>query len=445
MQQYYQESMITISAMSAESSLTGILHPRIPRYRPLSLSLNSIKIGWEGEVRFRPCHEQYLSDFLFKSPGPLHTRGWTYQEYYLPPRSIHFSKRGMVWDCVSHTIMEWNYRPLRDLLTGKLYKGQAVVLSTESVLVQRGNTPLKMMYAKWEEIVTQYSARNLSYSSDRLPAISGLASLLHKRLSSEEDEYLAGLWKGALVQQLSWRVVGPLKDRYCQYQAPSWSWVAVDQSVYFLVRSHFHYQHAATIVEAYVQPRDPELQPFGAVKDGYVRIRAPWILGYVPCLPYQGMRLILLELDRDTGDGLENPLWSGHLKVSSRYADGYTIHNPPQRGAGAIGLNSDTVTADHNANHTPDSGLAIIRDTICTPIVGLDVLPNAAELLDDHGRFCFGLLMICDQYFLILQPNQDRLGTFCRIGVASLGYSHKDRRKFSEEYLQRMMSDIVIT
>lgn len=71
-----------------------------------------------------------------------------------------------------------------------------------------------------------YSRCKLTYSKDKLIAILGLAQLFHSNL---EDEYVVGMWRRELVQQLSWSVKQPTCARkYSNYVAPSWSWASID-------------------------------------------------------------------------------------------------------------------------------------------------------------------------------------------------------------------------
>ena len=74
----------------------------------------------------------------------------------------------------------------------------------------------------WNVLVERFSACGLTYETDRLPAIAGLARLVQKRLKCE---YLAGLWRFQLVSQLLWRRIGRA-DRHSTYRAPSWSWAS---------------------------------------------------------------------------------------------------------------------------------------------------------------------------------------------------------------------------
>jgi hypothetical protein len=64
----------------------------------------------------------------------------------------------------------------------------------------------------WTGLVCEYSKRNLTYGSDKLPALSGLAVKISQFV---DDEYYAGIWKNRLWSDLLWRV------------APSTEWLAI--------------------------------------------------------------------------------------------------------------------------------------------------------------------------------------------------------------------------
>ncbi|OWY45241.1 HET-like protein [Alternaria alternata] len=73
--------------------------------------------------------------------------------------------------------------------------------------------------------------RSVTFDKDRLPAIAGLARVMGEVL---RDQYLAGLWKGDLLEGLVWESAGAMMSRGLNshlqnirrrnYVAPSWSW-----------------------------------------------------------------------------------------------------------------------------------------------------------------------------------------------------------------------------
>src|SRR5207247_800251 len=68
-------------------------------------------------------------------------------------------------------------------------------------------SPGRRIQEEWEQVVSSYSCKALLYSKDKLPAFSGLAAEFQKVMN---DEYLAGLWRGRLLEDLTWRRITSL-------------------------------------------------------------------------------------------------------------------------------------------------------------------------------------------------------------------------------------------
>lgn len=126
---------------------------------------------------------------------------------------------------------------------------------------------------RWECIVQHYSAANLTYKPDRLPALSGVAALQHKATG---DQYLAGLWKTSLVYHLVWQVQdGQYKPRP-EWRAPTWSWASVDTKTFYRTphigwsqtenREKFINREYVRVLAAKTVPSS--LDPFGSVESG---------------------------------------------------------------------------------------------------------------------------------------------------------------------------------
>jgi hypothetical protein len=137
----------------------------------------------------------------------------------------------------------------------------------------------------------KYSARDLTFFTDRLPSIQGIAKEMHASLQQLEVEngYAAGLWKGDLYRGMLWRALprtaaasimtptpdavagggGPGADR--PYIAPSWSWAAHDGPVAFSSLPDIA-EYMCKIEECHTEPvRGADA--FGPILGGYVRIR----------------------------------------------------------------------------------------------------------------------------------------------------------------------------
>ena len=83
---------------------------------------------------------------------------------------------------------------------------------------------------RWQKLVEQYSALLLSKDTDRLPALSGIASRVEPHLGG----YRSGLWNSTLAPNLLWRV-GQLEtgSPAAALRGPSWSWTAVTCAVLY--------------------------------------------------------------------------------------------------------------------------------------------------------------------------------------------------------------------
>lgn len=110
------------------------------------------------------------------------------------------------------------------------------------------------------KVVEHYSKTKLTYGSDRLPALSGIAA---RQQRVTRDQYLAGMWKESLITQLSWEVLGK-KSRRPEWRAPTWSWASIDGDV-----GHFKLEDCneyIRVVDAWARPSGPD--PYGAAVDG---------------------------------------------------------------------------------------------------------------------------------------------------------------------------------
>jgi len=115
----------------------------------------------------------------------------------------------------------------------------------------------------------------LTCPADKLPALSGLAKVFRRHL--QQDEYLAGLWKGTLQLDLLWYLEGDhlTASQPTASRAPSWSWASIDGPI-----NHFKWaekynasiQLLAGVLEAVTHPVDHLDDDTGQVSGGYLRL-----------------------------------------------------------------------------------------------------------------------------------------------------------------------------
>jgi hypothetical protein len=109
----------------------------------------------------------------------------------------------------------------------------------------KGNDKVKDLEIDgWMHLVQRYSERNLTFLSDKIAAVSGLAQMVQISIPATEDStYLAGLFLCSLPRHLLWTVKGRRSSadrpvtapdapaRPVPPRAPTWSWASVNNPV----------------------------------------------------------------------------------------------------------------------------------------------------------------------------------------------------------------------
>lgn len=238
-----------------------------------------------------------------KRVGPLYKRSWCFQESYLASRALHFSPGALIFECKTH-------RRVDD--TPKTYS-----LSPPPGLSNGDGVPDS---TKWQMIVKSYTSRQLTFASDKLPAVSGIASLMPQ---ASNDKYLAGLWRNNLIIDLLWQVM-PSSSRTStvmtyppdEQSAPSWSWASLSQGV--LWNQYNSFEPLASILEAECAVEG--VNPYGAVNWGYVKLTGR----ILPCLVKQGHQHHAYYQKPDCSMSMEQWFMGDGLLVGRTFGEGET-------------------------------------------------------------------------------------------------------------------------
>ena len=111
------------------------------------------------------------------------------------------------------------------------------------------------VYSFWESAVFNYSYRRLTFQTDRLPAISAVASII---ADATGDRYLAGLWRNDLLAGLAWVASYRTAAPHQEYIAPTWSWASLPVNAWY-PGSTRHSRGAdleASVVDAWTHVKD---------------------------------------------------------------------------------------------------------------------------------------------------------------------------------------------
>lgn len=123
---------------------------------------------------------------------------------------------------------------------------------------------------EWNSVVSQYSKANLTYGSDKLPTLSGIADR-QRRIT--RDTYLAGMWRHDLHLQLHWRVGASTQKPRPDWRAPTWTWMSTDSPVIFPYddgRDLKENQVLIHVLDAWTSPIEPD--GLGAVSGGQITL-----------------------------------------------------------------------------------------------------------------------------------------------------------------------------
>ncbi|KAF7954402.1 hypothetical protein EAE96_005524 [Botrytis aclada] len=201
----YSNSYLNIAATGSRDSRGGCFYPRKMHYGSTTLPLESYMIGQNtnhtgaGVVRVRPSFEKIHQRYHLPNEQskigdsirtPLLSRAWVFQERQLAARTLHFHPAEMIMECKS---------ALRCECTG-LDKIRANANKEISDLYRSEDWEV---LNQWFGVVKEYTALTLSYSTDRLVALAGIAIIFQDRLNTA---YLAGIWEADIARGLLWGI-----------------------------------------------------------------------------------------------------------------------------------------------------------------------------------------------------------------------------------------------
>jgi hypothetical protein len=214
----YQNSMITIAATASNGADSGLFHdnPMVADKELATLTSNpdhkGIFIASNGRAK-----NMYHG---FEGSPELLTRGWIMQERLLRPRVLHFHHE-LVFECRSKRYCEC---PESD---GSQWPHNITSKDNCDELELAKMTPT-MLCESWHHILKHYSTLQLTFDSDVLPAVSGLARVYNRYF---KGTYVAGMWEPFLIGELAYRITTPHSStRRLPWVAPTFSWASLKLS-----------------------------------------------------------------------------------------------------------------------------------------------------------------------------------------------------------------------
>ena len=290
MSDIYRGALVVLVAATTRSPLDSLL-----RVQPKSGQSHTWRTAglirckeMDLDVKFRK--RVWASHFRKDSikSTPIGERAWSFQEKLLASRCLVFRHDEVVWECRSCCQCECGGEQehlAEDYLLLRMKRFQKTLLPFAEHQLDGTLTyfaDAEAAYRFWETAVVNYSARALTFETDRLPAISAVASTIAEATG---DRYLAGLWRNDLLAGLAWipslsspglSSPGSGPHREClglhrEYIAPTWSWASQSLPAgvgYSYPRSYWTKRNPdldASVLEAWTALEGKN--PYGPVSD----------------------------------------------------------------------------------------------------------------------------------------------------------------------------------
>ena len=189
----YRNAALVIFAAGANDSTEGLFLTE----RPPAV-VNKVPYVSDGVVKGSINITLLPNGKLSPHEGPLHTRGWALQEWLLSQRRMFFMSGGVSWDC--HTMFTTSER------------GSPEGLSIYELV-------------SWYHLLSKYTERKLSHSSDRPYALQGIVAEMQQ---TRQDQFLYeyGVWESELHEHVLWRQTELDAPEDQSLDLPSWCWAA---------------------------------------------------------------------------------------------------------------------------------------------------------------------------------------------------------------------------
>lgn len=215
----YAGSFLTIAAAEAPDSWEGFINEMDPLqqedcWHQLKQSGCTVRIS-SGVQR------KYLGEYS------LDGRGWVFQERLFSPRSLYFSPHGVEWECRQSTATTDKFVPSEDIyVMGQLSKRLYGQLTRLKRLWHPKD--LAVFQRLWNDVVMQYTQTSLTYASDKLPALAGIATIAEEKFKAGAS---FGLWLRGFTSELLWITQDGGTGRRIPGRAPTWSWASIEGAV----------------------------------------------------------------------------------------------------------------------------------------------------------------------------------------------------------------------
>ncbi|CEI70943.1 hypothetical protein FVEN_g9688 [Fusarium venenatum] len=222
--QYYQNATLTIAATGAISSSEGLF-----------LRRPALEFDPEPVILKQNTNRGETNVFIIQPPSPLwapairnaalRTRGWAIQERVLSKRILHFGASYLLWECHESRVTETNPGGTDSLAYSDT--GEDFISAFKDI----DNRQEDDIMRSWYQFIDIYSSTSFSFHTDKLPALSGIATRIKDRFP---QDYIAGIWELAIPEGLAW-MARETEEPDPGSDLPSWCWATRRSVSFFFV------------------------------------------------------------------------------------------------------------------------------------------------------------------------------------------------------------------
>lgn len=261
----YSKADLVLTASSATSTADGFLKDRTAYHESLLKVEGTRDKGHAVRLKYRLLQPKNSEPML----DPLDGRAWALQERMLARRYLAFGSHEISWACMTLSACECQWWRVATTWRDE-------IRNIREDLSKAADSELGDCWRS--KVLHQYFDRSLSHQSDKLFAISALASIFDARM---EFGYLAGLWRDDLPVGLLWQNLEPQSGYIDDRQnIPSWSWASLPLHGFAMAgRSSQHVESMVKVLEAKAQPST--VNQFGSVDGGSIKLRGELWKAYV--------------------------------------------------------------------------------------------------------------------------------------------------------------------
>ncbi|GAW11406.1 hypothetical protein ANO14919_007500 [Xylariales sp. No.14919] len=271
----YSHALITIVATSAVSCHEGFLERNIDSIPTANVAYSLPAAGEQSASR-----DGYMIIYDYENPQDVwrmfaingskwNTRAWTMQERSLSTRMVHFCRNKIFFECRG-CLQSEESEPVQesDIINSTLWP-------------RNPSTSYNELHQHWQLFIGEYTSRNLTISTDRLPAIRSVAEEMASVTGKKYIQF-AGMWESNLRHELLWHVSWGRARHPDVWRAPSWSWAAVDGQVSLWQRDFRNFQQAPPdTLLSYLSPHpfevldiDQEYTDLQKASRGFIKVRS---------------------------------------------------------------------------------------------------------------------------------------------------------------------------